>query len=454
MSAHRLPARAPAGLPQDPSSVPAAAFPGTVAGRSDLAAGGGRTHDAVRQTDPPPMTALVTHHPWLSLLAALLLGMTVEWVLEFLFVRRRMFDLERQLNERERDYTELRHSHGRTLNDLKNKLTELDAVQKARVLAETSAAARDREMATLRTEAEGHARRLAGAESARQDAETALQEARASLAEAVRSRESAEAEAGMARSRVRDLELQLADLTARLATESEAVVQLRAGCETRGGEADTAAAEVARLSAELEARNSAVSSLEQALRSRDTTVASLQTRINEAEGERASVAAALASADDEVARLRESLVTLQARLATSGPLEAEKASLTAQVSRLQANISTATRARGEAEERIRTLEAQLEHLSQQPSAPGPDAGRIAELEAEIAAVSVSHARLEAELEALRSRSEAQPAAAGGPGGNLDALLADLDAVTRERNELAAELASIRADDAGRKPHTD
>ena len=87
------------------------------------------------------MAALVTHHPWLSLLAALLLGMTVEWVLEFLFVRRRMFDLERQLNERERDYTELRHSHGRTLNDLKNKLTELDAVQKARVLAETARAA-------------------------------------------------------------------------------------------------------------------------------------------------------------------------------------------------------------------------------------------------------------------------------------------------------------------------
>ncbi len=406
------------------------------------------------------MTALVTHHPWLSLLAALLLGMTVEWVLEFLFVRRRMFDLERQLNERERDYTELRHSHGRTLNDLKNKLTELDAVQKARVLAETSAAARDREMATLRTDAEGHARRLADAEAARAGAEARLDEARAALAEAVGTQESAKAEAETTRRRVGDLELQLAEMTARLATESGAVLELRAGCDTRGSEAEAAGAEVARLTAELAARDSALAAVEQALRSRDTSVAALQARVNETEGERASVAAALAGADDEVARLRETVVSLQARLAAAGPLESEKAALATQISRLQANITASTRARGEAEERIRSLEAEVERLSQAPDPPddpatdpAPDSTRIAELEAELAAVSASHARLEAELDSLRRQPAPTPPATG-PGGALDALLSDLDAVTRERNELAAELASIRAGETGGKPPRD
>ncbi|MFM8360329.1 MAG: helix-hairpin-helix domain-containing protein, partial [Verrucomicrobiota bacterium] len=86
-----------------------------------------------------------------------------------------------------------------------------------------------------------------------------------------------------------------------------------------------------------------------------------------------------------------------------------------------------------------------------PAGPDPEIiERLAALEAELAAVSDSHARLEGELQAsrdqadsLRGRLEAvarTPAA----GADLESVLADLDAVSRERNDLAAQLAALRS----------
>ncbi|MFM7099593.1 MAG: hypothetical protein ACKO3N_00295, partial [Verrucomicrobiota bacterium] len=179
------------------------------------------------------MSSLIAQHPWASLLAALLLGLLLEWVLELFFLRRRQFDLERRLNERERDYTELRHEHGRALTDLKNRLTELDATQKAKLLVENQMASRDRELAALRQQAANQAGDLA----------------------------------------------RQAEIAQRL-EQAEA-----------GGRA--AAARAGELAREVEARESVHAALEAALRHRDAAVAERQSQIENLEAERRAVAEAL-----------------------------------------------------------------------------------------------------------------------------------------------------------------
>jgi hypothetical protein len=88
--------------------------------------------------------------PWVSLLAAMLAGMVAKWLLDVFFLRSEMFGLRRRLSDRERDLTDLRHEHGRSLQELKNRLTELDATAKAKAVALASLAAREGELAGLR----------------------------------------------------------------------------------------------------------------------------------------------------------------------------------------------------------------------------------------------------------------------------------------------------------------
>ena len=83
------------------------------------------------------MSSSVAQHPVLWLLAAVLLGMTVEWILEMFYVRQRPFDAESRARKRSEELDSERFAHGRTLTDLKGRLAELDTAQKGRTLAES-----------------------------------------------------------------------------------------------------------------------------------------------------------------------------------------------------------------------------------------------------------------------------------------------------------------------------
>lgn len=94
------------------------------------------------------MTDFIAHHPWASMALAFLLGMLLEWLLEMFFLRRSLFDMEHELGQRERDVAALRHEQARTLTELRNKLTELDATQRSLQQAEQDGKADHRKIAT------------------------------------------------------------------------------------------------------------------------------------------------------------------------------------------------------------------------------------------------------------------------------------------------------------------
>jgi len=75
---------------------------------------------------------------WLILLACFLGGMTFKWVMDVFFLRHAYRENEQKLNQREAEFTTLKHEHSRALTDLKNRLTELEATSKAKALAEAN----------------------------------------------------------------------------------------------------------------------------------------------------------------------------------------------------------------------------------------------------------------------------------------------------------------------------
>lgn len=416
---------------------------------------------------PAPMSSLIVQHPWASLLAALLLGLLLEWVLELFFLRRRQFDLERRLNERERDYTELRHEHGRALTDLKNRLTELDATQKAKLLVENQVASRDRELAALRQQAASQAADLARQAEIAQRLEHAEAGERAAAARAeelareVEARESVHAALEAA---LRNRDATVADRQNRiesLEAERRAVSEALARADAELGVLRPRAEEAAALDADLRAAREARAAAE-AARNRQAE------QVDPLAGEVRRLEAELEQARQQGDRGREELtdraVAAESRVAGA---EARVAGLEADLARARADWENTAAAldksrAAEAGLRQRVMELEEQALAHPglpfvvspaatPAGPDPEiAERLAALEAELAAVSDSHARLEGELRASREETDALrgrlEAAARTPetGPDLESVLADLDAVSRERNDLAAQLAALRS----------
>ncbi len=360
------------------------------------------------------MNALITHYPVPSLLAALLFGMIVKWLLDLFFLRSRVFGLERQVTERERDLTDLRHDHNRALVDLKNRLTELDATQKAKILISASLAARETDLADAR-------RRLTGIES----------------------------------------EIQ---------TQREAAEQWRNSFQAREAELALARERMATLDGELAAGTSVYEAVQAAVQARDTQLAEVISRETElsARLEAATATGAAAAQGWEEVRMALEAAERQVKAAA-----VERGGLEQELAALRVKSDAATKARAAAERELKKRE--LEFAARAPEPPNPDLAaqltateaelvRLSEgrasLEAELAAVSGSHARLEeqlaearAEARRLEARLEDSPAPEGGTEKDtgFDALLSDLDQMTRERNDLAAEVATLRLTVAGGRP---
>lgn len=296
------------------------------------------------------------------------------------------------------------------------------------------------------------------------------------LTEAVAYRDTALAGQG---SRVAELESELRSVSDLLASHDSEVARLKG----LAGQADAlrqqrteAESELARLKGQLDS----------ATRLREEAVAALRRREAEAaEWERKAVEyqSAFDDAAKENARIGQDLSRSQA---------ATTAAATAQKSAEAARLAAEERAE-ELAAALRAAESRLKEALANPpaqvappppvtpptapsSAPDPAVKRRIEaaekaasmaetarlsMEAELVAVSESHARLESQLAELRpqaSRADdlaeklaqletelVQLRGAGtGAKGDLDSLLNDLDQVTRERNELAAELALLRS----------
>jgi predicted flap endonuclease-1-like 5' DNA nuclease len=423
------------------------------------------------------MNTFFLQHPLLSLLAALLLGMILKWVLDLFLLRGRMFELERQLTQRERDLTELRHEHNRALTDLKNRLTELDATQKAKTVLTGTLATREQDLAEVRKRL-GQAEVEAVAAQGREEALGRELAAAASVQEAltagIGSRDAALTAAAEEQERQRT-EVE----TLRLAAEA-AEAGLELGARQRG-ELEQALVRAGEAAREQDARwltaQTESAALESARVAAQAEVKAAQAEVQAGQRQRDALAAELESARQAVAAAAKARTTLESALKQR---ERETADWERKVGefrsafddaakenrRLTQELAAAEKHREATRMEWEQAQGELARLAVPAVDPGlaarvtelestlaQDAGQRASLEAELATVSASHARLERELAEARmettrleTRLVEQPEelAEAGKDAAVAALLADLDQLTRERNEYAAELAALKA----------
>jgi len=426
---------------------------------------------------------------WLSSIAFLLGGMTLKWVLDLFFLRHAYRDNEHKLNVREAEFTALKHEHSQALTDLKNKLTELDATSKAKALAEGNLAKLNSNLVSLRTHVLRTEEELTASRHRDSDLTERIATRDRELQSAAARLESLQSESQEHASTTESQRLRLAEVAAASATHADAAAGLGTQLADSLREADAHTSRIKELEGALDAQHSVTATLEAAVRSRDAQIADCQSRFAALEAERQSVATSLKVADSELGIARTELADQAKRLEDATQLSTSRE---VELRSLRTQLDGVAKARAGAESlvsrhaaRIQALDAErAELLTEVESAradaapirlqsesgpagvgPAPDLApdpawihRIRDLEAELEAVSGSHAQLETELARERERSagledklrtamEAPPEALASPtkgAANDAALLAEIDELNRERNALAAELAGLKA----------
>jgi len=430
------------------------------------------------------MNALISQHPWGALLVTLLLGMVVKWVLDPFFLRSEMFGLRRRLTDRERDLTDLRHEHGRSLQELKNRLTELDATAKAKMVVSSTLAAREAELAELRERerqallradaAEGKlactvqeatsakalmeelAERCGEAEDRGKQLEAGVAESEVNLAvltsvrdaleAAVRERDQAVSELT---GKVEALQVRIDDQTksganARLVVEQMTLetAEVRGHLDSEERMRHTLESDLRGVRAQLDAATRAKAVADANLKRREMELAEneqrsgeMQRGMEEAAREAARLSAENARLLGEVGRLTSAAAVNRTTDAASRVAEVERARLSDEVKALRSDLEAQSRHRVGLEAVAKAQEAAVNELRLQVSAA---TSQRRALEAELEAVSASHAALEKRLATFAVPVD-------DDAGLLKGALADLEAMTTERNRLSAELAVLRSE---------
>lgn len=430
------------------------------------------------------MNSLIGQHPWGVLLVTLLLGMVVKWLLDLFFLRSEMFGLRRRLTDRERDLTDLRHEHGRSLQELKNRLTELDATAKAKMVVSSTLAAREAELAELRererqgshradvaegklvlavqeassakTRMEELALRCGQAEegSKQLEAEVVHHEANAAvlmsvrdaLESAVRDRDRSISELASSVEELRArTELQVeTSASARLAADHMAleVVEVRGRFESEERMRQALEADLRGVRTQLEAATRAKAVADANLKRREMELAEneqrsgeMQRGMEEAAREAARLSAENSRLQGEVGRLTSAAAVSRTTDAASRVAELERSRLADEVKALRSDLEAQSRLRSGLEAVAKAQEAAVNELRLQVSAA---TSQRRALEAELEAVSASHAALESRLALVIAPPE-------DGDDRLKAALADLEEMTAERNRLSADLAVLRSE---------
>lgn len=397
------------------------------------------------------MNTLVAQHPWLCLAAVFLLGITFKYLLDVFFLRQRLFDAEAAVQRRGQELDSERYAHGRTSAELKAKLAELDATQKARTLSESLLAgsrAKQAEtqafLASARAEV-AELKRQGAAREADLNAALAATECRLS---------GAEAEAREHAATVTDLGLRLAVQEAELATAVAANTELRANFAQVFAEADAATQRIPRLEHELDSQttkaNALMSDLQAALRAQSdaqasageaqSALAASQSALVTTRKAKTELETALAKARGEITVLQTRLEKLETALgdakADTGPLEQKLKSRQEDVKQLTAQLGEATEELVALRTKHAQTEANLAAAAQTRTALETEAKvreeRIAALLNELAVSTQVRTALETDAQARAGQGTASQE-------KLEALTAELQTVAERHAALKANL---------------
>jgi chromosome segregation ATPase len=425
------------------------------------------------------MSSSVAQHPLLWLTAALLLGVSVEWVLEMFFFRQRLFDAESRARKRSEELDSERFVHNRTQAELKNRAVEFESAQKGRTLAEALLLATRGKLSAAETELHSLTAECARRESEVSGLRRQIETAQAEIAERRSAGLDGELRLAEAQAAVATSQGVVADLRSHLAQISSELEDLRNHAEHLRQDGKDQAIRIASLTEELESARRGESGWKDSTDALREEVASARGELKDEQenhralkSEYAALAERLPKVESVSAAARAAAAVTEQKLKTRseelrqaatqlGESTEELATIKSTLAQLQANLVAVTATRTSLERDLSMREQELAEaqarLAAAPSVPTPDPGGLAdlqeqlnaeqraaaswrskteELESELLATSRAHQGLVVELERLRFAPD---------GSSVDqSLVVELENMTRERNELAAELAALRS----------
>lgn len=338
------------------------------------------------------MEQLMTQAPWLVILAALLLGMLIMWLLELFFLRRNLkselANLDASLKQRDADLQSARSSleqteaalNGKTADltsalngraaaetqiaDLKTQLSknsaDLDATRQARQQLETTLNTRAAEAADLRAKLNtlsGERDELrANFNNAQSELDTARAQQRGSLAEIAKLTAAAAATAAV----VKGLETSKTDLTAQIATLNGELSTARSDADYLRARLDQTEAERVKLDNSLVAAGAAKETLE-------ITLADTTQRANDLDGIKTALEGQVGQLQDKTAALDDDIAKLTAGALAAAQviklLEGDKTALTAEKSQLQGEFDALQKAKALDDAELAESKLQLSHVN-------------------------------------------------------------------------------------------
>ncbi|MDL1898025.1 hypothetical protein FBQ82_17355, partial [Anaerolineae bacterium CFX7] len=330
--------------------------------------------------------------PWLVILAALLLGMLIMWLLELFFLRRNLkselANLDASLKQRDADLQSARSSleqteaalNGKTADltsalngraaaetqiaDLKTQLSknsaDLDATRQARQQLETTLNTRAAEAADLRAKLNtlsGERDELrANFNNAQSELDTARAQQRGSLAEIAKLTAAAAATAAV----VKGLETSKTDLTAQIATLNGELSTARSDADYLRARLDQTEAERVKLDNSLVAAGAAKETLE-------ITLADTTQRANDLDGIKTALEGQVGQLQDKTAALDDDIAKLTAGALAAAQviklLEGDKTALTAEKSQLQGEFDALQKAKALDDAELAESKLQLSHVN-------------------------------------------------------------------------------------------
>jgi len=338
------------------------------------------------------MEQLMTQAPWLVILAALLLGMLIMWLLELFFLRRNLkselANLDASLKQRDADLQSARSSleqteaalNGKTADltsalngraaaetqiaDLKTQLSknsaDLDATRQARQQLETTLNTRAAEAADLRAKLNtlsGERDELrANFNNAQSELDTTRAQQRGSLAEIAKLTAAAAATAAV----VKGLETSKTDLTAQIATLNGELSTARSDADYLRARLDQTEAERVKLDNSLVAAGAAKETLE-------ITLADTTQRANDLDGIKTALEGQVGQLQDKTAALDDDIAKLTAGALAAAQviklLEGDKTALTAEKSQLQGEFDALQKAKALDDAELAESKLQLSHVN-------------------------------------------------------------------------------------------
>ncbi len=453
------------------------------------------------------MQQLLTDYPWLVLLAAVLVGMLIMWLLEMFILRRsvksNLTELEESLKQRDAELQTAQMTLTQSNQDLKAKGDELqsalaaraasdkqladaraqlaksngdlDAALKMRQQLETTLNARTGEvndqrakLAALTTESNDQRAKVAAltTESNDQRAKlTALGGERDRLNAAVTS---AQTELEDARAHQRGAVAEVAKLTALAAATAATVKALENSKSELGAQIETLNGELTNARVESENLRGALDEAQVARATAENELAATQTRVADLEGIQTALEGQTAELEDQNRALDADVVKLTAGALAASEiiklLEGDKAALTEQHAALQGGYENLQRAKALDDAELAELKLQLAQVNTALGITMRDketyqqtlAERVSELGAaqtELARAQEDNSNLLADIAKFTARAAAAAALAQGLEANkrgltaqVEQLRAELD-VERGRVAALTEAPSATADSA-------